>query len=298
MNTIVRRNFVHCPFPTERFQDHLCFELPTMLPPLHSHRCLLPNALTHLTYSVVHFWGYIITSAYTKEIADALAQGVTPVFVELVEELGLDPSRYLVVDHHGERAGDNQRTSLQQVFEMLRLPLERWTRWFELVAANDRGYIPALVAMGATREEIVEVRAADPAAQGITPEEEAAGEHAITHAKTIANGRLTVVHLCHSHTATVTDRLQPELGGKGYKNLLVYCPEQINFFGTGTLVLSLHEKFPGGWHGGALPTRGFWGHDAPVPDVLPVLLGSLGQGDLQRIRENKDNANLGRAHHD
>src|SRR5206468_363971 len=148
--------------------------------------------------------------------------------------------------HHGERAGEHKPTSLHQVFDLLSLPPERWTRWYDLVAANDRGYIPALVEMGATPEEIVTVRAADRAAQGITPAEEAAGEHAVVHAEMYAHGLLTVVRLEHSRTAAVTDRLQPELGGRGYKNLLVYCPDQVNFFGAGQLVYALDKHFPGG----------------------------------------------------
>lgn len=219
-------------------------------------------------------WG-AKTSTYQREIIETLARGLTPVFVELVNDLNLKPSQFLVVDHHGEHAGENQPTSLHQVFDLLRLPPERWTRWFELVAANDRGYVPAMVEMGATHEEITKVRAADRAAQGITFEEETEGEHAVAHAETIVNGMITVVRLSHSRTATVTDRLEPELGGAGYENLLVYCPDQVNFFGSGKLVLALAEKFLGGWYGGALPARGFWGHGTPVPDVLPILLNCL-----------------------
>jgi len=237
-------------------------------------RDLLQEVAPGRFYDKALTWG-AATSAYQQEITETLVCGLTPVCVELADDMDLASSRVIFVDHHGEHAGEDQPTSLHQVFDLLGLPYERWTRWFELVAANDRGYIPALVAMGATREEIVKVRAADRAAQRITPEEEAAGEHAIALAKTIANGRLTVVHLSHSHTATVTDRLQPELGGPGYENLLVYCPDQVNFFGAGELVLELDERFPGGWYGGALPARGFWGHMTPVPDVLPALLGHI-----------------------
>ena len=60
MDPIVRGNFIQRAFPTERFQDHFSFELPTMLPSLHRHRFVLPYALPNLTYSVVHFLGYII----------------------------------------------------------------------------------------------------------------------------------------------------------------------------------------------------------------------------------------------
>lgn len=221
-------------------------------------------------------WG-AKASAYAEEIRQALARSLTPVLIELVDDLGLDATAILVADHHGERAGESQPTSLHQIFALLGLPSEGWTRWFELVAANDRGYIPALVEMGATLEEIVQVRAADRAAQGITPEEETAGERAVAQAQTVANERLTIVRLPHARTATVADRLQPELGGPGYENLLVYCPKQVNFFGSGKLVRALDERFPGGWYGGALPARGFWGHDAPVRDVLSALLEWLGK---------------------
>ncbi len=203
-------------------------------------------------------WG-AKASAYAEEIRQALEQDFTPVLVELVDDLGLDATTILVADHHGERAGERQPTSLHQIFALLGLPPEGWTRWFELVAANDRGYISALIEMGATLEEIVEVRAADRAAQGITPEEETAGARAVAQAQTVANGRLTIVRLPHARTATVADRLQPELGGPGYQNLLVYGPEQVNFFGSGKLVRALDNQFPGGWYGGALPARGFWG---------------------------------------
>lgn len=219
-------------------------------------------------------WG-AKASAYRQEITETLACGLTPVLVELTNDLPLKPTQFLEVDHHGERAGENRATSLHQVFDLLGLPSDRWTRWFELVAANDRGYIPAMMEMGATQEEIGKARTADRAAQGITLEEEAEGERAVVHAETIANGMLTVVRLPHSRTATVTDRLQPELGGAGYTNLLVYCPDQVNFFGSGKLVLALDQRFPGGWYGGALPKRGFWGHNLPAPDVLPVLLSQM-----------------------
>lgn len=237
-------------------------------------RDLLQEVIPGRFYDKALTWG-ATASAYREEIIATLACGLMPVLVELIDDLGLPSARIVIVDHHGERAGEHRPTSLHQVFALLGLPGKRWTRWFELVAANDRGYIPALMEIGATREEIFNVRAADRAAQGITPEEEAAGERAVAQAKTLVSGLLTIVHLPHARTATVTDRLQPELGGTGYKNLLVCCPEQVNFFGTGQIVLALYEKFPGGWYGGGLPTRGFWGHEAPVPDVLPFLLDNL-----------------------
>jgi CRISPR-associated protein Cas1 len=227
-------------------------------------------------------WG-ARASDYRTEIEAVLAQEQVPVLVELANDLSLDLAQVILVDHHGAYAGEDRPTSLHQVFELLALPPERWTRWFELVAVNDWGYVPALVAMGASQEEIIKVRAADRAAQGITAAEEAAGEQAAASAKSMVHGKLTIVQLPHARTATVTDRLAPELGGPGYENLVVYSPEEVNFFGTGELVYALDEAFPGGWYGGALPERGFWGHGEPVPEVLPVLLEHLRKAEAAEI---------------
>ncbi|ETX03376.1 MAG: hypothetical protein ETSY2_33635 [Candidatus Entotheonella gemina] len=223
-------------------------------------------------------WG-ASTSAYQAEIASALTHHMTPVLVELPDDLDLDPSRIIVVDHHGERAGKDRPSSLHQVFDLLDLPPERWTRWFDLVAANDSGYIPAMLALGAAPAEIAEVRAADRAAQGISEEQERQGANAAAQATVLADGKLTLVHLEHNRTATVTDRLQPELGGPGYDNLLVLSPDETNFYGTGDLIAQLDEAFPGGWSGGALPERGFWGHSSSQPDVLPFILKCINPSD-------------------
>lgn len=219
-------------------------------------------------------WGAKATD-YRGEIQACLAAGRMPVLIELEVDMVLDPQKVVVIDHHGLRAGSDQPTSLHQVFELLGLPTELWTRQHALVAANDRGYVPALVELGACREEIIAVRAADRAAQGITSEQEREGEQAAHHAEVLAKGQLTVVRLTHDRTAAVTDRLDPLLGGPGFHNLLVLSPRQVNFFGAGIWIDRLVSEFPGGWYGGALPKTGFWGHSNPPKDVLTFLLAEI-----------------------
>lgn len=215
-------------------------------------------------------WG-ARASAYRAEIDTALAAGRTPVLVELIDDLGLASRGAILVDHHGDAAGADKPTSLRQVFDLLGLPEERWSRRLALVAANDRGYIPEMIAVGASRGEIAEVRAQDRAAQGITAEQEAAGQRAAAQAQNLCGGRLTVAHLPHPRCAVVTDRLDAALGGPGYVNLLVVSPAEVNFFGAGELVRELERTFPGGWYGGALPLRGFWGGRAQSGEVLDLL---------------------------
>ena len=173
------------------------------------------------------------------------------------------------------RAGKDQPTSLHQVFSLLELDPSIWTRWFDLVAANDRGYVPAMVELGATRDEIVRIRAADRAAQGITAEQDQQGERALRTMQVLAEGRLSFVALPHDRTAAVADRLEPALGGAGYENLLILGPETVNVFGIGSLIRALCRQFPDGWFGGSLPDRGFWGHSTPLSTVLAFVLNHL-----------------------
>lgn len=215
-------------------------------------------------------WG-AKTSDYRTEIEECLASGQTPVLVELTEDVEVNRDKIIIVDHHGECAGTDKPTSLHQVFALLGLNEREWTRWHELVAANDRGHIKAMKEIGATQAEIREVRAADREVQGVTEEEEREAEEAVRNAKVLLEGKLTVVKLRHNRTSPVADRMEKDLGGKGYENLLVISPEEVNFFGSGRIIHELNTKFQGGWYGGSLPERGFWGGYFSGEEVLKFL---------------------------
>ena len=206
-------------------------------------------------------WG-AAASAYASAIAQAVADGKQPVLVELALDIEL-PESIIVVDHHNENAG--KPASILQVLDLLGM---KPTRRQLLIAANDSGYIPEMLSMGATPEEVAEVRLADRAAQGITPEQEAEAERAIQAAKTV-NG-VTIVKMAHSKTATVCDRLfAPD---KEQRLLILSEDGESNFFGNGELCRLLQGEKTGktaegwdtyshfgGWIGGNLPTSGFWG---------------------------------------
>ncbi len=203
-------------------------------------------------------WRTAVASAYRGAIEAALAAGRTPVLVELRPDLPEDLlARCRLVDHHGDRAGARRPTSLEQVFALLALGPDRWTRRLALVAANDRGWIPELRAIGATAEEIARIRAEDRAAQGIGPAEEAAAEPALDAASRPLPD-LLYVRLPHDRVAVVTDRLGLAAESDP-PEVLVEGPGGWTFSGGGERVLALARAFPGGWWGGALPERGFWG---------------------------------------
>ncbi len=182
-------------------------------------------------------WG-AAASAYATEIAEAASAGKVPVLVELTKDIDL-PEGVILVDHHGDRAAEP--ASILQVLNLLGLEPNRYQ---QLIAANDSGYIPAMMAMDVTPEEVAEVRLADRSAQGITSEQEAAAEIAIASREIV--GRLTIVRLSHSKSATVTDRLFGQ-----YDQLLVLSGDgEVNFYGDGQLCAVLKEKFEG-WNGGS-----------------------------------------------
>lgn len=222
-------------------------------------------------------WG-ARASAYADVIRQATVAGHRVALVELINDLPADIPRDSItwIDHHGVLAGKDQPTAIEQLFTLLQFPVEQWTRDLALIAANDRGHIAALVEFGATPEEIVDIRRRDRAAQGITPEEEQQGRDAIRHVEPHHGGKLSVVHLPHTRTATVTDAFDERLGGAGYRNLLIFAPSETMFFGDGRVIERLSVAYPDSWRGGELPTRGYWGIsrrlDAAVIPVVGVEL--------------------------
>lgn len=229
-------------------------------------RALLATHVPGPLYDKSLAWG-ARASAYREELAAARAAGLTPVLIELSNDLGLTEAEAICIDHHGPDAG-KKNSALRQIFDLLRLPRELWTREWELISANDVGHIRGLVAAGATSEEIQQIRARDRAAQGITPEEEALGALAARQAVTMFGGRLTVTRVGHDRGATVLDSLAPELGGSGFQNLLILCREECFFQGEGSIILELNRRFPGGWCGGELPERGYWGYPGKILESL------------------------------
>ena len=136
------------------------------------------------------------------------------------------------------------------------------TLYEQFVAANDKGFIPAMYELAKTKnlskketQKLIEkVRLQDRAAQGITPEQERIAEKAIQEAE--VSDLLTVVRMAHSKTSTVCDRLFGR-----YKNLLILSEDgEVNFFGEKGVIERLSSLVKGSWSGGDLDhDNGFWG---------------------------------------
>lgn len=171
-------------------------------------------------------WENACLSAYRKEITDYTGDD-TPLWVgiELQEDMNL-PSNYISIDHHNRNA--HKPSSLEQVAELLEIPLSRQE---QLIAANDRAYIPGMKALQASDAEIAGIRQADRAFQGVTEEEEKLAELAIREHIQVCDNLIVVRALCHRFSP-ICDRLFP------YDRLLVFTDEEWMFYGkqTGRLV--------------------------------------------------------------
>ncbi len=159
-------------------------------------------------------WG-----AKLSDYADALGFDGEIVGIELFEDID-PPANYRSIDHHGSRWCE--ATSLEQVASMLNVSLDRYQ---QLVAANDRGHIRALKAMGASNADIEMIRRADRQAQGVTPDEEAQAEREALLEHPVRHG-VHIVKTDLKHVSALADRLLMQ----GKEPLLLYGEQGLSFY--------------------------------------------------------------------
>ena len=173
-------------------------------------------------------WDTALLSAYDDELKLYANDDLQIVGVELREDV-CKPSNYVLIDHHNSLS--SSMSSLEQVAFMLGVNL---TRWQQLVAVNDRQYIGGLEKYGASEEEIIKVRQADRAAQGVSFQDELWAEESIKHARRMAS--VLVVKTRCSHFSPITDRLYP------FDQLLIYSDDTMVYYGSGCKQLVRHYQ--------------------------------------------------------
>ncbi len=174
-------------------------------------------------------WSNARLSAYEDIIRNS-DPGREIIGVELTDDIGLDNPRYIRIDHHNDLYMSN--SSLEQIADLLGHTLSYDGM---LIAANDKGYIPAMMAMGASQEEINDIRRRDRKAQGVTEKDEALAEQSIRE-HLVQNGEITVVLSLTDRFSTICDRLYP------YSRLLIYTPFEWTFYGEGKTDLTEELK--------------------------------------------------------
>lgn len=176
-------------------------------------------------------WDNAKLSSYEKTLEE---YGNSPDYqiygIELNEDIP-HPDNYVRIDHHNDFA--NKPSSLEQVAKLLGLAMDRH---MQLVAANDSRYIPGMIKLGASREEIDDIRRADRAAQGVSEgDDERLAEESLKSCKGDASN-LYVVKSLTSKFSTICDRMYP------YRRLLIYNDDVAEFYGEGVNDLTLLFK--------------------------------------------------------
>lgn len=165
------------------------------------------------------YWDNALLSAYQEEMskyADCLIYSI-----ELREDITA-PENYISIDHHNDKSG--QLSSLEQVAAILDVELNRYQK---LVAANDKGYIPAMKVLGASKEEIDEIRRKDREAQGVTEEDEQKARLVVDSADMLYPG-LIIVKAVNSRFSPIVDRLSETYP---YHSYVVYTDKVICTYG-------------------------------------------------------------------
>ena len=160
-------------------------------------------------------WGAGLSS-YSNGITEIKAGKIAG--IELAEDIPV-PKNYLCIDHHGERS--ELPSSLEQIATLLGLTLSRYQ---QIVAINDRLYIPGMADFGATKEEIELIRHSDRKSQGVTETDEWLAATSVQDHLSVKNG-ITVVKALTSKFSTITDRLYPT------PKLIVYNDQSLVYYG-------------------------------------------------------------------
>lgn len=143
--------------------------------------------------------------------------------IELKTDLEIpDGVDYQLIDHHNEQA--HLPASIEQVASLLGIEL---TREQQLIAANDKGYIGAMIAAGATKKEWKNIRRQDREAQGVSDEDEQLAKKSLKkHARTNALGWTLVKSLTPRFSA-VRDRIPHD------HPCIIYDQAELVYYGPG-----------------------------------------------------------------
>lgn len=186
-------------------------------------------------------WGARLSSY--RDVLEHADDHLTSIFgIELTDDLMVTDTRYHLIDHHN--ANSLLQSSLEQVVALIGHIL---TDEEKLIAANDTGYIPAMAALGASKETIDDIRLRDRKAQGVTEVDENLAAVSISrYLERIGN--TLVARSLTPHFSTICDRLFPFL------RLFVFNDEEWTFYGDGKSALALEfaPEIAGGriYHGG------------------------------------------------
>lgn len=165
-------------------------------------------------------WDNAYLSNYQKEL-DLYSNNphVSVYGIELREISGDKvPGNYKPIDHHNDAS--DRPSALEQVADIIAYPLTEFQKY---IAANDKGYIPAMIAAGANADDIELIRRLDRKAQGVSEADEALADKAI--ATQIRIHDIVVIESETERFSAICDRLYP------FEKLVIYSNAELVYYG-------------------------------------------------------------------
>lgn len=163
-------------------------------------------------------WNDALLSKYADSLTKYSSCEFQIYGIELREDVAL-PANYHKIDHHN--SFEKNPSALAQVCKLLGREMNKEEL---LIAANDERYIPGMLSIGASKEEIEIIRRKDRECQGITPEDEKYAEEAL-NCNTRNYFGLTYVYTKSSKFSPIVDKLFPT------NRLFVYNDNEFTYFG-------------------------------------------------------------------
>lgn len=177
--------------------------------------------------------------------------------IELQEDVKR-PLHYKLIDHHNENA--HMPSAIEQVADLIGVKL---TKEQQLIAANDKGYIPAMKALGATDDEIADIRRRDRAAQGVTEEDERSADESIKN-NLVKVGDVVLINSTTNHFSAVVDKTYH------IKDKIIYNDFQIVQYGKDdcgfSVIIDTFKMCGVYYHGGGV--KGYKGFTTRVQGVI------------------------------
>ncbi|GEM_PF-264756 len=203
-------------------------------------------------------WGARL-SEYKDELSK-LSKEQIPVFIELNLDIDYPPNA-IIVDHHNEKAGKDKKTSIEQVADLLGVTLNREQ---ELISANDKGYVWAMLDIGATEDETKNIRKLDLEQQGVTDEDKEKAKISVEHFLERISNDFVIIYSLSEKTTPIT-----ELVFRYYRHIFIITPSnKLGYSGTEQIIRILEDKYVllkkenseiETWSGGYLPDHGYFG---------------------------------------
>ncbi len=207
-------------------------------------------------------WGAKLSS-YKEELQKYNSKSIYG--IELIEDI-TPPKNYHAIDHHNEHS--SRASSLEQVLEFLGIEP---SREHQLISANDIGHIEAMRCIGATNQEIKEIRQRERAIQGVTKEDELQAKKEIASVE--KKNEIYIIE-------TILDAFSPIVDNFEKRPLLVYSQKSLTYYGDIEFLKESYNKQvknKEAYHG-----RGYFGFDSRyVGSVTPNRL-------VKKILEMKD----------